>query len=693
MTRQCPHLETLHEGLTILRNGRPAPMPLAATAIAVSIAAGLATISTSRRFVNSEERPVEAVLTLPVAIDAVVTGLRARTDGRELVATALPREGAGDRYEAAIDRGKLAVLHEEALKGVHVLSIGPIAPGQAVEVEIETVAPLGLAGSVPFLRIPVTVGQIYGASPLLPADDLTTSPALRQHAALCVRCDAGIAVLGAGRRLELGETVIVPLDAAIELRIEGGRFGTNSGTSADGRTVSLELAPLGIGAGPLDLAVLVDRSGSTAHPVPGRSGLTIWQSMRAGLRTALFGLSPGDRLSLWQFAETCDSLGEACGPEAAGLLATLDKPGGGTELGPAIEAVLRDGRRDILVLTDGQTWSRTVDDLAGCGARISAILVGPGSLDANIGQLCALTGGQLFHAPGEDVAAALARALTALRHPQGTSDGLCAEGGPHEIRVLRGGVEICARWSETETPDPADAVGRYAAALVLPFLPPDRTEGWAVAHGLCTHRTSLVLTDEAGTTVEALPEMRKIPLYAPAQMAPVAASISTCEAPPPRKNAEDGLRRMLARLSKQRAELVVEQQKPKAGSDRDERSGGMYEPTADTSPPHASIRFGRVGTADAGGIASVDWAAHAMTFMLGDLSALPSRVRSQVTHIARDPQVASLARKAGLRPEVLALALLAEALADRYAQRFVRRVAAKYAEDEWKRMKDRLTSP
>ncbi|MGP3698847.1 hypothetical protein [Rhodobacter sp. NSM] len=79
----------MHGGLTILRDGRPAPVPLSATSIAVSIGPGHAPISTSRRFVNREDRLIEAILTLPVAFDAVVTGLLARVDGREPVAAAL----------------------------------------------------------------------------------------------------------------------------------------------------------------------------------------------------------------------------------------------------------------------------------------------------------------------------------------------------------------------------------------------------------------------------------------------------------------------------------------------------------------------------------------------------------------------------------------------------------------------------
>lgn len=87
-------LETIHDGLTVIDGGRPAPVPLEETRIVVEIAAGLARIRTQRRFTNAEARPIEAILTMPVGFDAVVTGLKATVDGRVMVATAKPKSEA-----------------------------------------------------------------------------------------------------------------------------------------------------------------------------------------------------------------------------------------------------------------------------------------------------------------------------------------------------------------------------------------------------------------------------------------------------------------------------------------------------------------------------------------------------------------------------------------------------------------------
>ena len=378
MTALGHEFETLTDGLTLLKNGEPAPGALAATQIAVDIRAGLATIRTTRTFRNAETCSIEAILTMPVGFDAVVTGLHAVVDGRTLTAAAKPKEDARADYEDAIDRCKMAVLHEEALRGVHVLSVAHLAPGKEVLVELETVVALTVGRDAPFLRIPVTVGQLYGASPFGPADDLITSEHVVHPATLSVTTDSGEVLLGDIRRLAPGEAVEITLDAAIDLHVLKGRFGAAVGLAADGRQVRIDLKPLIAGDGSLDLAVLVDHSGSTGSRAPGRRGLTVWEAIRNGLQSEFGHLRLHDRIALWQFDSTCEQLGTAAGDKAAGLVEGLDRPNGGTELSGAMSQVLASRARDILVLTDGQTWSATVDDLRQSKARISAILVGEG---------------------------------------------------------------------------------------------------------------------------------------------------------------------------------------------------------------------------------------------------------------------------------------------------------------------------
>ena len=504
-------LETLHDGLTTFREGEPVPVPLVASNISVRVVSGLAFVRTARSFHNAERNPIEAVVTFPVGFDAVVTGLAATIDGRRMIGVAKERSEARETYEAALDEGKLSVLHEEALRGIHVLSVGALPPGAKVLVELEQTVPLADVGGVPFLRLPMTAGQLYGTSPLLPSDDLVTAN-VRHVADLSVTVDAGCPMLH-GQALAPDQTLEIVLDRAVELLIEGGSFGRLSGTAADGRKVNLSLEQIGLGDAALDLHIIVDRSGSTSSIVQDGT-ISVWQAMRDGLEVELAKMRAADRVSLWQFDNDCQFLGASCGPASAKLAKKLEGPSGGTELAGAIRAALAKGARDILVLTDGQTWAHMVEELKGEGPRISAILAGPGSLDANIGHLCALTGGQVLYAPGRDVASALRSAFAALRQVGAAVKGKMTEAGPANLTALRGGVRLQAAWSTEKQEGGAecDAIGRFAAALALPLMATKQAESFARAHSLCTHMTSLVLVDDAGEATEGFSRMRKVPL-------------------------------------------------------------------------------------------------------------------------------------------------------------------------------------
>lgn len=506
-------LETLQDGLTTFRNGVQAPMPLLRTEIDIRVMAGLAIVRTNRSFRNAEDAPIEAILTFPVGFDAVVTALAATIDGRRMLGVAKEKSEARITYEAALDEGRLSVLHEEALRGIHVLSVGALPPSAEVAIELEQVIPLTNSGGTPFLRLPMTAGQVYGTSPLLPADDLVTAQGVHHKAVLSVTTDAGQAVLG-GQILEPDAQTTVILDRAIELRIEGGAFSTLKGRSADGHVVEVSLSADAAAEQPLDLHVLVDRSGSTGSPVR-ENRMSIWDAMRSGLLAEFARLGAKDRITFWQFDDQCQCLGSAKGTSALRMAERLVRPGGGTELAGAIRAALGKGARDLLVLTDGQTWAHMVEELKSEGPRVSAILVGPNSLDANIGHLCAITGGQVLFAPGSDVASSLRSAFHTLRNPARAVEGEVSSDAPAWLTAMRGGVSIGVTWDQTDEPD-GDAVeyaiGRFAAALALPLLATAASEAWSRKHSLCTHATSLVLVDAVGEAVEGFSQMRKIPL-------------------------------------------------------------------------------------------------------------------------------------------------------------------------------------
>ena len=506
-------LETLHEGLTVFLEGRGTSIPMKSTQIDVDIKAGIAVTRTTRVFKNDEGVSIEAILTMPVAFDAVVTGLEAMIDGRKLLAVSKAKKEARETYEGAIDAGKMTILHEEALRGVHVLSVGQLGAGKEVSVIIETVAPLMQLSASCFLRIPTTVGAVYGSSPLLPADDLMTSAAVKHVATLSIKTDAGQISLSDGSTLGVNEPIEVTLDKSIEISLSKASFGKTIAMSATGHPVTLSVQPIKSSDNNLNMAVLVDRSGSMASAFP-RSHVTKWDAVREGLAYALKDLNPSDQIGMWQFDNECQFLGKESGGASASLAGLIEEPAGGTELGKAVHRVVASGAKDVLIVTDGQTWSNTVDELRSKNARLSAILVGSDSLDANIGHLCANSGGQVYYASNDDVASILNEALKNLRRTDAAIKGKAGERYPASLKTVRGSAEITAKWSveKDKTGKLSDPIGRYAASLALPLLEPTMAQDFATLHCLSTHNTSLVLVDDEGEVSDDLPEMRKVPL-------------------------------------------------------------------------------------------------------------------------------------------------------------------------------------
>src|SRR5262245_61400367 len=154
--------------------GTSHPVPLKATRFDVIIDGGLAVVSTTRTFRNAEADSIEATITFPVPVHATLFALRARIGERVLEARAKRREAARQDYEEAIECGKTAVLHEEALRGVHVLSVAHVAPNTEIEVQSSFAVTLTHVDGRGTLRIPLTVGDIYGRSGLADCDDLLT---------------------------------------------------------------------------------------------------------------------------------------------------------------------------------------------------------------------------------------------------------------------------------------------------------------------------------------------------------------------------------------------------------------------------------------------------------------------------------------------------------------------------------------
>ncbi|MFC7477066.1 VIT domain-containing protein [Dankookia sp. GCM10030260] len=684
------------------RSGRP--IPLSATRIRVLLDGGLAVVRTERVFRNAESQSIEATLTFPVPVHATLFGLAARIDGRLLRGVAQRREAARTQYEAAVDRGRSAVLHEEVLRGVHMLSLAHVPPGAEVTVASDWAVPLaaGEAG-VARLRIPVTVGDIYGCSPLAASDDLLTDPGVLHTAEIELACATGTARLEGGPALDAGRARL-RLDRPIDIAVAGWAPAPLRGRAADGRQVTLRIAPAPAGDVALNAVVLVDRSGSMGSYGGPR---TKHATVVAGLRAAATGLRPEDRVALWEFDDTANAVAPRRGGAGfLGAVEALGPPRGGTDIGAAIAAVLRLGQRDILLVTDGQSHALDVQALARSGRRFGVVLIGAESLEARVGHLAALTGGELLVA-GDDAEEAVRLAFAALRRPPPELAPVAVR--PAELRAVLAGMRMTAR---LEPPadglaqaDPWDAgsllpraVAAVAAALALPRLPETVAAALAEAEGLCCHLTSLVLVDEAGAVQPGLPAQRKVPLMAPA-------AAPAMHAPAPASMLGSMLRQRFGGHAARRMAMPgppaagridiptflrqvapepgpMEGMPPSAPLPQDvppiaaeapsapgPRAATPASPRALRRAPTGPLAFSR---------GRVDWTRDPEALRQGRLDGVPQAVVAALDKVAALPEVATLAAALGEAPLVVALALLAgsEASGNRHAEHFARQLLA-----------------
>lgn len=669
-----------------LANRRAHPVPLVATAYDISITGGLADVAARRTFHNAEAQSIEATITFPMPVDAALYSLEARVGGRALKGLAKAKSAARETYEDAIDRGKTTVLHEELLKGIHMLSVGHVAPGAEIEVTVRFALPLSWIDGTARLRIPTTVGDVYGTSGLPDSDDLAHGGP-RLAAALTVVSDSGAPRL-VGGTLEGGRGQ-VPLDRPISIAVDHWSAREIAGRAADGRLVSLSITPAPGGAQPIDAAILVDRSGSMAERVAAQRDMSKHTAVLLGLSESTAEIRDGDRLDLWQFDNSAEHVGDGNTASWRDLVRGLGGPQGGTEIGQSIAAVLdRRPVRDLVVVTDGKSYAIDVQGLAARGARITVVLIGEDSLEANVGHLAALTGGQLLAAEGTDIAATVRTALRGLR------GGGAAEtaNGDDRVAVARAGMRVAAVWTPSvagEGEASTRAAAAYAACIRLGLLAANDAAALAEAEGLVTHLTSLVLVDEEGAAQDGLPATRKVALPTPATALAMAA------APGLNVEARGGAAPAAAGghvthtmyLSLARACGGAPRQ---ADFSRGRSKSVVVEKrrTREAEIPDVDPRLLQVmDHAD-----RIDWRGEAARLGKGDISGLPAEVIAAIERAEAARPIARLARRLGMTATALVIALLAHSVSghDRHAERVYRALIGEARREPVERLCERL---
>ena len=207
------------------------------------------------------------------------------------------------------------------------LSVGNIPPGEEIEVKTVWAMPLMMAGEDGHLRIPTTVGQIYGQSPLADGDDFSWGDEV-QVANVNVR-SSGVPVKVDGRLVGI-DAVQVRMNQPIDLVVGEWKPTPLLSRAADGTGIELELCPAPASSAALNLAILVDHSGSMHASVPqGENGTATVHGLVLSALKALSGqLATDDFVDLWEFSGSARHIGHSSGnqPPLSGLLEQLSPP-------------------------------------------------------------------------------------------------------------------------------------------------------------------------------------------------------------------------------------------------------------------------------------------------------------------------------------------------------------------------------
>ena len=685
MMKAPARLNPIEQIVATYHGGGQETMPLRSMDFRVEIVSALVTAETVRTYRNDSNRPIEAVMSFPVPVGAVFHDLEVRLDNQTYRGQALAKVKAAETYEDAVDEGRTAVLHAEVLKGVHSLSVANLAPGAEIEVASSWTDILHVDGCNGHYRIPLTVGDVYGTFSGEDVDEPTHGGEV-VPTSLSVTSDAR-SVHVRGTSTTNGDTRgwagAVPADVPIDIEVRDWPQAALVGRTADRQSMTMHLQPAASGQADLDVAVLLDRSGSMASLCEG-SGLSDASTHAAaqqGLADLGEILRSDDRLALWEFDTSCTPVGtgQPVAPrDWHGLVRQLQGPGGGTEIGGALDAVIRNTEtRDILLVTDGQSYALDVHGLVGQGRRISVLLVGEASLEAKVGHLAAMTGGELHYVQGVDIGAALRTVTQGLRRPHRVElqRDSAVEGGLASLETNRNGVDIRIAPS-ADTPPAEDrisrAIGALSAGFVLPALPEDEAANLAAKEGLITHMTSLVLVTEGVVDGDRLLDTVKISVPTP----------RTVAGSPPVFAASEILKRVNYGGSVDRQldlESVGKKFGPVSDSPRSSARRARAKYWFPSSPPpevtdDTPMSFsGSLLLSDV--IArGIQWDAHASDLVQGTVDKEDTGIQEAIHELVKRDFVKQAATQLGLSPVQVVLALLAHRIADksRHAHRVLR---------------------
>jgi Ca-activated chloride channel family protein len=339
----------------------------------------------TQTFRNTEAVPIEALYCFPLEEGSTVCAMRVRTGARTLVAIAEEKEKAFKIYDDAMSAGHVAYLLDMERQDIFTMSAGNLAPGQEAEVEIVSVAALGVADGVRRFQLPTTVSPRYAPAGADPVDIDRISPPVmsavpyKLQIEVRVLAEPGLEIRSSSHEITIGdeegwrvvklarEVTELDRDFVLETVSVAGRVPQclvsrhANGERAAVLRLYPELETPGADPAaqpPLEVVFMVDCSGSM-------DGSSI-EEARKTLDLSLRSMSEGDRFNIVRFGTTMAPwqpapvmYNDRTFKQAVSWVKAMQADLGGTELLPAFKSVSEmplaaGSHRDVILITDGE---------------------------------------------------------------------------------------------------------------------------------------------------------------------------------------------------------------------------------------------------------------------------------------------------------------------------------------------------
>lgn len=405
---------------------------------------------------NTSPDVLEVVYTFPLAMGAVLLGLRVELGGKTLSGVVVERMQAEARYEAAMASGDAPIMLERTGDGMYTVNLGNIKPGEDLVVAYRYAQLLHYEQDQVRLCIPTTIAPRYGdpfahgrlqphqvPAASLTAEypfllDLTFEGAWKGAEIACATHTGSTKAGAASTVLHLGQRAWLDRDVVVTLRGAPQASFARSVWDDDQHVIAATFQPAKSSdvVDRMDVKLLVDCSGSM-------EGDSI-ESAKAALACVADQLSENDRFSFTRFGSNVVHGFRCLTPARPSNLAMLhalikrtNAKMGGTEMQSALSSTITlddTGEcADILLITDGEVWNvdPMIAEAAASRHRIFLVGVGAAPAESTLRRLAEATGGACeFATPGENLRVAIERMFSRIRQqPRGAARVVWRQGG------------------------------------------------------------------------------------------------------------------------------------------------------------------------------------------------------------------------------------------------------------------------